>query len=80
MATKDAAAAKLPPRRRVAWAKTYRVVPSRYPPIDLFERVGDPADWETLAAIESLTNDRLRDQVGTISMVPPAERISGPGA
>ena len=80
MATKDAEAAKLPPRRRVAWAKTYRVVPSRYPPIDLFERVGDPADWETLAAIESLTNDRLRDQVGTISMVPPAERISGPGA
>ena len=71
---------KLPPRRRVTWPKTYRVVPSRYPPIDLFERVGDPADWETLAAIESLTNDRLRDQVGTISMVPPAERISGPGA
>lgn len=80
MAHPESEAGKLPPRRRVAWDKTYRVVPSRYPPIDLFERVGDPADWETLAAIESLTNDRLRDQIGTISAVPPAERISGPGA
>lgn len=80
MAGTHAEAAKLPPRRRVTWGKTYRVVPSRYPPIDLFERVSDPADWETLAAIESLTNDRLRDQIGTISMVPATERISGPGA
>jgi hypothetical protein len=70
----------LPPRRKLAWDKTYRIIPSRYPPIDLFERIGDPSDWETLAAIEGMTNDRLRDQVGTISVVPVAERISGPGA
>ena len=70
----------LPRERRISWERTYRLVPSRYPPIDLFERVGDPGDWEILAAIEGLTNDRLRDQIGTISAVPPEERISGPGA
>ena len=70
----------LPRERRVLWERTYRLVPSRYPPVALFERVGDPGDWEILAALEGLTNDRLRDQIGIISAVPPAERISGPGA
>lgn len=73
-------ASALPPTRRVRWEKTYRLIPSRYPPIDLFERVGDPADWETIALIEGLTNDRLRDEVGEIAAVPLLERISGPGA
>lgn len=71
---------ELPGRRRVRWAKSYRLVPSRYPPIQLFERLGDPADWEALAEIESLTNDRIRDEIGEISIVAPAERVSGPGA
>lgn len=75
-----AATESLPPEHEVAWAKTFRLVPSRYPPINLFERIADPAEWETLAAIEALTNDRLRDEIGTISAVPPGERISGPGA
>jgi hypothetical protein len=70
----------LPQIRRVVFDKTYRLIPSRYPPIDLFERVGDPADWEVLADIESLTNDRLRDEIGTISAVPLSERLTGPGA
>ncbi|MFG0317099.1 MAG: RES family NAD+ phosphorylase [Planctomycetota bacterium JB042] len=69
-----------PPVRRVRWAKTYRAVPSRFPPIQLFERIGDPADWEALAEIEGLTNDRLRDEIGEIALVPPDQRVSGPGA
>ena len=73
-------ARKLPPKRLIKWKRTFRIIPSRYPPVDLFERIADPADWETLAAIEGLTNDRLRDQIGDISIVPPGERISGPGA
>lgn len=70
----------LPPLSRVRWNKTYRLIPSRYPPIDLFERIADPADWEVIAEIESLTNDRLRDEVGDISAVPVTERVVGPGA
>lgn len=70
----------LPPTTHVRWRSAYRLIPSHYPPIDLFERVADPADWEIVMAIEGLTNDRLRDEVGDISLVPPDERIGGPGA
>lgn len=70
----------LPPVHRVRWRKTYRLVPSRYPPVDLFERIADPADWELIAEIEGLTNDRLRDEIGDIAIVPIGERVSGPGA
>jgi hypothetical protein len=59
---------------------SYRLVPSRFPPRGLFDRVADPRDLESVIAVESLTNERLRDQVGDISRVPPAERMSGPGA
>ena len=69
-----------PPVHRLRWAKSYRLVPSRYPPIQLFERLGDPADWEALARVESLTNDRVRDEIGDIALVPAADRVSGPGA
>ena len=69
------------PVTTVKWRKAYRIVPSRYPPIDLFERVAaDPAQWEMLAEIEMITNPRVRDEIGEISLVPADERISGPGA
>jgi RES domain len=66
---------------RVVWRRATRIIASRYPPIDLFERVtADPAVWEALIAAEMLVNPRVRDQVGEIALVPPDERISGPGA
>lgn len=64
----------------VDWDKTYRVIPSQYPPIDLFERIADPEDWELLAAIEGLTNDRLRTEVGDLTRVPRHRCIGGPNA
>lgn len=65
----------------VRWDKATRIIASRYPPIDLFERVdADPAVWEALIAAEMLTNPRIRDELGEIALVAPAERISGPGA
>jgi hypothetical protein len=70
-----------PPQRRIRWHEAHRILPSRYPPIQLFERLtDDPAEWETLAEIESLTNPRVRDEIGEIRLVPAAERVSGPGA
>lgn len=69
-----------PPVRRVRWEPSVRVVPSRFPPIDLFERVADPRDYDAIYAVESLTNTRLRDEVGELSLVPPRDRVSGPGS
>ena len=65
---------------RIRWKPCWRVIPSRFPPVDLFERVADPADLEAIIAVESLTNDRLRDEVGELDLVPPKDRVSGPGS
>jgi hypothetical protein len=65
---------------RVDWAPTYRIIPSRFPPIQLFERVTDPADLDAVLEIEALTNDRIRDEVGALRLVPPEERVTGPGS
>lgn len=64
----------------LGWGATYRLVPSRFPPIGLFERVADPRDLDVVFAIEALTNPRLRQEAGEISLVPPDERMSGPGS
>jgi hypothetical protein len=71
---------ELPRRSRVRFRKTHRSVRSIYPPVDLFEDIADPRDWELLASAEAKTNPRLRDQLGAISLVPPERRVSGPGA
>ena len=63
----------------VAWRPCYRVIPSRFPPVGLYDRVADPADFEAVFAVENLTNPRLRQEVGEISLVPPEDRIAGPG-
>jgi hypothetical protein len=68
------------PVRRVTWQPCRRIIPSRFPPVNLFERVADPADFEAVFALESLTNDRQRDGVGDIQLVPPHDRITGLGA
>ena len=64
----------------VRWQPCFRVISSRFPPIHLFERVAAAEDWEALYWLESLTNPRLRDEVGEIELVPREDRIFGPGA
>ena len=64
---------------RILWTPCWRIIPSRFPPIQLFERVADPADLEAIIALEAMTNPRQRDEIGDIQLVPPEERIAGPG-
>jgi RES domain len=64
----------------VHWQPCFRVISSRFPTIHLFERVADPSDWDALYWLESLTNSRLRDEVGEIELVPREDRVFGPGA
>jgi len=69
----------LPQVTRVDWVPSYRVVPSRFPPVGLYDRVADPQDLEAVFAVENLTNPRLRQEAGEISLVAPEDRVSGPG-
>ena len=68
------------PVSRVVWGETHRLVLSRFPLIDLFEDVADPADWEALARAQARTNPRVLDAVGDLSLVPVARRVAGAGA
>ena len=63
----------------VRWQPCFRIISSRFPPIHLFERVSDAEDWEALYWLESLTNPRLREEVGDIDLVPREDRVFGPG-
>jgi len=68
------------PLRAVAWKTSYRLIASRYPTVGLYDRIADPADLEVVFAIESLTNPRIRTELGQLQLVPPEERLSGPGS
>lgn len=69
----------IPAISRVVWKPCYRLIPSRFPPIGIYDRVADPADLEAVFEVENLTNPRLRQEAGDISLVPPDDRVSGPG-
>jgi len=64
----------------LAWDNQYRIIPSRYPPINFFEDLVDPELMEEVYYLESLTNDRLRDEVGDITLVAAEDRVSGDAA
>lgn len=58
----------------------YRIIPTKFPPINFFERFTPPELMEEAFEIESLTNERLLDQVGELAHVALQDRVSGPGA
>ena len=68
------------PLTGVNWPRAIRIIRSVFPPIDLFEDIADPEDWEALATAESKTNPRIREHIGRLDLVPPERRVGGPGA
>ena len=67
------------PVSAVQWHPCYRIIPSRFPPINLFEEIADPDDLDAVFEIEAMTNDRLREEAGDLALVSKEDRISGPG-
>lgn len=65
---------------RVNWRTTHRIIRSRFPPIDLFEDIADPADWDAILSAEAKTNPRVAESVGMLDLVPEDRRIAGAGA
>jgi RES domain len=68
------------PLAQTSWRPCHRLIPSRYPTVGLYDTIADPADLEVVFAIESLTNPRIRDEIGQLQLVPPEERVSGAGS
>ena len=63
----------------ISWNPSWRIIPSRFPPIQLFERVTDSRDLKAVFALDALTNPRLHEEVGDLNLVLPQDRVSGSG-
>ena len=68
------------PSTQISWMPSFRIISDRFPSVNFFERIADPADWEALLEIESLTDPSAIGSAGDLSLVPKEDRISGPGA
>ena len=68
------------PESQVTWAKTHRIIATQFPPIDVFEDIADPRDWEALASFEAKTNPRIIDDIGNLALIPVERRIGGVGS
>lgn len=67
-------------KKSICWKPGYRIIPTRFPSIFLFDRVANQDEFDALNAIEAITNSRLRDQNGELSLVPQNERVFGQGS
>jgi hypothetical protein len=69
-----------PPVSDTAWPVGHRIIRTIYPPVWLFEDIAAPEDWDLIASAEAKTNPRVREQIGDLTIVPPARRVAGPTA
>ena len=66
-----------PPQIELKGERAYRIIPSRYPTINVFEDVANADELEAVWAIEALTNDRLREDAGELERVPKEDWLVG---
>jgi hypothetical protein len=63
----------------VHWQPSWRIIPTRYPEVDLWNRVADPAEAAALNELEQLTNRRARQVAGEINVLRPGDTFTGCG-
>jgi hypothetical protein len=68
------------PTANVKWSPAHRIVASRFPPVGPWDRIATPADFEALAELEGLTNPRIREDLGALSLIPRHRWAVGPGS
>jgi RES domain-containing protein len=67
-----------PPISTVKWKETYRLVNSCYPPCDIWEDIiSQSDDWQIAFELEAMSNPRVRQEIGDISIIPKDKMITG---
>ena len=61
------------------WEGSYRIVPSRYPTVGIFDDIADPADLAVVVELAAATNPRILEDAGDLNLVRPKDRIAGIG-
>ena len=52
---------------------SYRLIPSKFPPIALFDDVADKAEFEALFELQRRTNPRLLARAGNLGLIDPEQ-------
>lgn len=66
--------------RAVKWAPSWRVIPTRYTEDRILRKVSDAKDLDITASVEQMTSDRRRQVDDEVVLVPPEDRVTGPGS
>ena len=65
---------------RLRWRAASRIVSTRFPSVAILDRLAEPGDVDALLELDARTNPRLNERLGAIAAIPPAQRVTGPGA
>ncbi|KTC66327.1 RES domain-containing protein (plasmid) [Legionella adelaidensis] len=60
--------------------KVHRLIPSKFPPISLFDWASSAQELEQIAFLEGLTNERIQAELGRINLVDKDDWVGGPGS
>lgn len=60
--------------------QVHRIIPSKFPPVSLFDWADSPEELEQIAALEGLTNERLTSAYGQLHLVDKEDWMGGDGA
>lgn len=60
--------------------KVHRLIPSKFPPVLLFDWAESKDEVEQIAILEGLTNDRITCELGDINLVPNEDWVGGQGS
>lgn len=60
--------------------KVHRVIPSKFPPVLLFDWANSPEELEQIAHLEGLTNERIQADLGRINLIPKEDWVGGQGS
>jgi hypothetical protein len=66
-----------PPLTRIDLRDTHRLVPTRFPPVGIFDAVASPADLDAIFELEGWTNDRISRELGILQKIPEDEWVFG---
>lgn len=64
----------------LSWRVSFRIIPSKYPYVGIYDLIAAPADIDAVIEIEQLTNPRVRQGLGNLSLLRPQDIITGPGS
>jgi hypothetical protein len=57
----------------------HRLIPSKFPPVSLFDWASSQEELEQIAFLEGLTNERLQAELGRIHLITKEDWVGGPG-